>query len=38
MKDHIVCNSIYEKIGKVGKVLDIGCGEGYLVNCFAKKT
>jgi len=37
MKDYAVCNSIYEKIGNVGKVLDIGCGEGYLVNCLAKK-
>lgn len=37
MKDYAVCNSIYEKIGKVEKVLDIGCGEGYLVNCLAKQ-
>ena len=37
MKDYIICNSIYEKMGNVEKVLDIGCGGGYLVNCLAKK-
>ncbi|KKM89074.1 hypothetical protein LCGC14_1252340 [marine sediment metagenome] len=37
MKDYIICNSLYEKIGNVEKVLDIGCGGGYLVNCLAKK-
>ena len=37
MKDYAVCNSIHEKIGNVGKVLDIDCGEGYLFNCLAKK-
>ena len=37
MEDSIICNEIYEKINDVGDVLDVGCGEGYLVNCLAKK-
>ncbi len=37
MKDYIICNSVYEKIGNVDKVLDIGCGDGYIVNCLARK-
>lgn len=37
MRDSVICNQVYEKIGNVNNVLDIGCGEGYLVNCLAKK-
>ncbi len=37
MKDSIICNEIHKKIGRVNHVLDVGCGEGYLVNCLAKK-
>lgn len=37
MKDHVICSAIYEKIGRVESVIDIGCGEGYLVNCLAQK-
>ncbi|MFW6038409.1 MAG: class I SAM-dependent methyltransferase [Candidatus Saliniplasma sp.] len=35
MEDEDICEAVYEKIGQVEKILDIGCGEGYLVNCLA---
>ena len=37
MEDHVICNEIYRKIGPQKKILDVGCGEGYLVNCLARK-
>lgn len=37
MKDYVICDSVYEKIGDVERLLDVGCGDGYLVNCLAKK-
>ena len=37
MKDYVICNSLYGKIGNVEKALDIGSGGGYFVNCLAKK-
>ena len=37
MEDSIICNEIYKKIGNVDRVLDVGCEDGYLVNCLAKK-
>lgn len=37
MKDSIICNELHQKIGNINSVLDVGCGEGYLVNCLAKK-
>ena len=37
MMDYIISNSVYEKIGNVDRILDIGCGDGYLVNWLAKK-
>ncbi|MEW6592791.1 MAG: class I SAM-dependent methyltransferase [Candidatus Hadarchaeota archaeon] len=33
----MICNEIQRKINKTGDLLDVGCGEGYLVNCLAKK-
>ncbi len=37
MEDHTICDAIYRKIDLEGNLLDVGCGEGYLVNCLAKK-
>jgi len=37
MKDSIICKEIHQKISNADRVLDIGCDEGYLVNCLAKK-
>jgi ubiquinone/menaquinone biosynthesis C-methylase UbiE len=31
------CSEIYKKINNVNNLLDVGCGEGYLVNCLANK-
>src|SRR3989344_7417124 len=36
-KDSVICDGVYKKIRNVNDILDIGCGEGYLVNCLAKK-
>lgn len=37
MNNTQICNKIYQDVGNVKNLLDIGCGEGYLVNCLAKK-
>lgn len=37
MNNTQICNKIYEDVGNVKNLLDIGCGEGYLVNFLAKK-
>ena len=37
MNNTQICNKLYEEIGNVKNLLDVGCGEGYLVNCLAKK-
>lgn len=37
MKDHKICHEVYRKICNAGSILDVGCGEGYLVNCLARK-
>jgi len=37
MEDLTICKEIHEKINDSDSVLDVGCGEGYLVNCLAKK-
>ena len=37
MEDRIICDEIYQKIDPRGNLLDVGCGEGYLVNCLARK-
>ncbi|MFW6144832.1 MAG: class I SAM-dependent methyltransferase [Candidatus Natronoplasma sp.] len=37
MEDEEICRAVYEKIGDVEEVVDIGCGDGFLVNCLASK-
>lgn len=37
MEDHVICDEIHRKIDPEGNLLDVGCGEGYLVNCLARK-
>ncbi len=37
MEDEEICQAVYEKIGEVEDVLDVGCGDGYLVNCLSSE-
>lgn len=37
MEERTICDEIYRKIDPKWNLLDVGCGEGYLVNCLARK-
>ena len=37
MNDTKLCEIISKKLRNADKILDVGCGEGFLVSCLAKE-
>jgi cyclopropane fatty-acyl-phospholipid synthase-like methyltransferase len=37
MNDIKLCEIVSKKLRNTDKLLDVGCGEGFIVNCLAKK-